>query len=94
VNSETAVLVVGAGPTGQVLALWLTRFGVRVRIIESSAPGTTSRALVMHARNLEFYQQLGIAQTVVAKGIHFTAINLWVNGKLAGRFPFGHIGAG
>ena len=89
------MLVVGAGPTGLVLALWLTRFGVRVRIIDkSSAPGTTSRALVLHARNLEFYQQLGIADTVVAKGIHFAAINLWVNGKLAGHLPFGDIGAG
>ena len=40
------VLIVGAGPTGLVLALWLTRLGVRVRIIDKTAePGTTSRAL-------------------------------------------------
>ena len=39
------VLIVGAGPTGLVLALWLTAQGVRVRIIDKSAgPGTTSRA--------------------------------------------------
>ena len=95
VKSDTEVLIVGAGPTGLVLALWLTRLGVRVRIIDkSSEPGTTSRALVVHARTLEFYQQLGIAHNIVAKGIHFAAINLWVNGKLAGRIPFGDIGAG
>jgi cation diffusion facilitator CzcD-associated flavoprotein CzcO len=29
---ETQVLIVGAGPTGLVLALWLTRLGIRVRI--------------------------------------------------------------
>ncbi|HEU4753897.1 MAG TPA: FAD-dependent oxidoreductase, partial [Armatimonadota bacterium] len=40
------VLIVGAGPTGLVLALWLTRLGVRVRIIDRAAePGTTSRAI-------------------------------------------------
>ena len=36
------VLVVGAGPTGLVLALWLARLGVRVRIVDKTAePGTT-----------------------------------------------------
>ena len=44
----------GAGPTGLVLALWLTRLGVRVRIIDKTAePGTTSRALAVQARTLE-----------------------------------------
>jgi 2-polyprenyl-6-methoxyphenol hydroxylase-like FAD-dependent oxidoreductase len=40
---DTQVLIVGAGPTGLVLALWLTRLGVRVRIVDKTAePGTTS----------------------------------------------------
>jgi 2-polyprenyl-6-methoxyphenol hydroxylase-like FAD-dependent oxidoreductase len=47
------VLIVGAGPTGLVLALWLTKLGVNVRIIDKTAePGTTSRALAVHARTL------------------------------------------
>ena len=38
---DTEVLIVGAGPTGLVMALWLTRLGVRVRIIDkTSEPGT------------------------------------------------------
>jgi 2-polyprenyl-6-methoxyphenol hydroxylase-like FAD-dependent oxidoreductase len=48
------VLIVGAGPTGLVLALWLTKLGVKVRIIDKTAePGTTSRALAVQARTLE-----------------------------------------
>ncbi len=40
------VLVVGAGPTGLILALWLTKLGVKLRIIDKTAePGTTSRAV-------------------------------------------------
>ena len=57
---ECDVLIVGAGPTGLVLALWLSKLGVRCRIIDKTdAPGTTSRALAVHARTLELYRQLG-----------------------------------
>ena len=42
------VLIVGAGPTGLVLALWLSKLGVGVRLIDKTAePGTTSRALAV-----------------------------------------------
>jgi 2-polyprenyl-6-methoxyphenol hydroxylase-like FAD-dependent oxidoreductase len=44
------VLIVGAGPTGLVLALWLTKLGAKVGIIDETAePGTTSRVLAVHA---------------------------------------------
>jgi 2-polyprenyl-6-methoxyphenol hydroxylase-like FAD-dependent oxidoreductase len=57
---EIEVLIVGAGPTGLVLALWLSHLGVKVRIVDKAAvPGTTSRALAVHARILEFYDQNG-----------------------------------
>ena len=38
------VLIVGAGPTGLVLALWLTKLGVKVHLVDKTAePGMTSR---------------------------------------------------
>ena len=87
------VLIVGAGPTGLALALFLTRMGLRVRIIDKTdAPGTTSRATVLHARTLEFYNQVGVADECVANGVEFRAINLWVNGRHAARAPFDDIG--
>jgi len=36
-NRDIDVLIVGAGPTGLVLALWLARRGVRVRIVDKTA---------------------------------------------------------
>ena len=94
-GTETDVLVVGAGPTGLVLALWLTRLGVRVRIIDkTSEPGTTSRALAVQARTLEFYNQVGLAQAVVDGGRRVTAVNLWVKGKRTAHAVFGELGKG
>jgi 2-polyprenyl-6-methoxyphenol hydroxylase-like FAD-dependent oxidoreductase len=92
---DTDVLIVGAGPTGLVLALWLTRLGVRVRIVDKTAePGTTSRALAVQARTLELYTQIGLAGEVVARGRKMAAINLWTAGKRVAHAVLGEMGAG
>jgi 2-polyprenyl-6-methoxyphenol hydroxylase-like FAD-dependent oxidoreductase len=94
-KSETQVLVVGAGPTGLMLALWLARLEVPVRIVDKAAePGTTSRALVNHARTLEFYDQLGIADEALARGIKFNAARLWAHSHCAGRIEIGDLAKG
>jgi 2-polyprenyl-6-methoxyphenol hydroxylase-like FAD-dependent oxidoreductase len=93
--NRTPVLIVGAGPTGLVLALWLTRSGVPVRIIDKVVePGTTSRALGVQARTLELYRQLGIADEVVNAGYIVAGLNLWSGGTRRGHVPFGILGAG
>src|SRR5579863_4196849 len=64
------VLIVGAGPTGLNLALSLARRGVPFRIIsDSEGPGEHSRAMVVQARTLEFYEQFGFADEIVRQGI-------------------------
>lgn len=88
------VLVIGAGPTGMVLALWLTNQGVKVRIVDKNAePGTTSRALAVQARTLELYRQLDLADAVVEQGHKVPAVCLWVRGKQEGRVPLETVGA-
>jgi 2-polyprenyl-6-methoxyphenol hydroxylase-like FAD-dependent oxidoreductase len=94
-NSETDVLIIGAGPTGLVLALWLRQFGIRVRIIDkTAAPGTTSRALAVQARTLELYDQLGLAEAVVGHSRLALAANLWVTSKRRAHLAFADMGAG
>src|SRR4030081_3362561 len=75
--SDEPVLIAGAGPTGLVLAIWLTKLGVKVRIIDkTSEPGTTSRALAVQARTLEFYHQVGLDSAVIAGGTKVKNLNL------------------
>jgi 2-polyprenyl-6-methoxyphenol hydroxylase-like FAD-dependent oxidoreductase len=94
-DSHSTVLIAGAGPTGLVLAFWLTRLGVRVRIIDKAAePGTTSRALAVQARTLEFYRQVGLAQAVVDAGVQVPTINLWARSTRRARVPVGSLGKG
>jgi 2-polyprenyl-6-methoxyphenol hydroxylase-like FAD-dependent oxidoreductase len=88
------VLIVGSGPTGLVLALWLTKLGVKVRIIDKTAePGTTSRALGIQARTLELYRQLDLTDAVLKLGHKVPAVNLWVKGEPATRLSFERIGS-
>lgn len=88
------VLIIGAGPTGLVLALWLSRHGIKVRILDSSAgPGGTSRALAVQARTLELYCQLDLTPAILEQGHRVPAANLWVKGEQAAHLPLGAIGA-
>jgi 2-polyprenyl-6-methoxyphenol hydroxylase-like FAD-dependent oxidoreductase len=92
--THSDVLIVGAGPTGLVLSLWLGKLGVKPRIIDkTSEPGTTSRALAVHARTLELYRQLDLADAVIERGHKVPAVNLWVRGNREARISFKDIGA-
>jgi 2-polyprenyl-6-methoxyphenol hydroxylase-like FAD-dependent oxidoreductase len=89
------VLIVGAGPTGLALALWLAEQGVGIRIIDKDAgPGETSRAMAVQARTLELYRQLGLADAVVAAGHKNPALNLWARGLRRARLDLADAGAG
>ncbi|GAC1409299.1 MAG: FAD-dependent monooxygenase [Gemmatimonadaceae bacterium] len=92
---DKLVLIAGAGPTGLVLAYWLTRLGIKVRIIDKTTEaGTTSRALAVQARTLEFYHQVDLDEAVIAGGVKVENLNLWVNGQRAARVPLQRTGEG
>ena len=93
VNTDTDVLVVGAGPTGLMLANQLARRGVRARIIDRHAgPARESRALGVQARTLEIYSHLGIAEQALDLGTRADGAVLWAQGRRAARVPLGDIG--
>jgi 2-polyprenyl-6-methoxyphenol hydroxylase-like FAD-dependent oxidoreductase len=91
----TDVLIVGAGPTGLMLANQLGRRGIRVTIIDRhSGPAQQTRAMAVHARTLEIYAKLGIADRALELGQRGNASNMWSQGKLQARIPFGDMGHG
>jgi 2-polyprenyl-6-methoxyphenol hydroxylase-like FAD-dependent oxidoreductase len=92
---DTDVLVVGAGPTGLMLANQLARQGVRAIIVDRHAgPALETRALGVQARTLEIYAHLGIVERALELGKRATGANMWAQGRRAARLPLGDIGRG
>src|SRR5688572_15932028 len=92
---DTDVLVVGAGPTGLMLANQLGRRGVRARIVDRHAgPSLQTRALGVQARTLEIYSHLGIVERALELGKRTTGANMWAEGRRTARVPLGDIGRG
>jgi 2-polyprenyl-6-methoxyphenol hydroxylase-like FAD-dependent oxidoreductase len=90
---ETDVLVVGAGPTGLMLANQLVRRGVRIQIIDRHAgPSLQTRALGVQARTLEIYAKLGIVDRALELGKRASGAVLWAQGRKMGRVPLSERG--
>jgi 2-polyprenyl-6-methoxyphenol hydroxylase-like FAD-dependent oxidoreductase len=66
---DAQVLVVGAGPTGLLLAGDLARAGVSCLLVERRAEESNlTRAFAVHARTLEILDARGVADELVATG--------------------------
>jgi NADPH-dependent dioxygenase len=66
---RTPVVIVGAGPTGVMLAIELARRGVEVRVLDKlPCRPQESRALAIHARTLEMFDQLGMIEEFLELG--------------------------
>jgi 2-polyprenyl-6-methoxyphenol hydroxylase-like FAD-dependent oxidoreductase len=90
---DVEVLIVGAGPTGLMLANQLVRRGVRPMIIDHhSGPAQQSRAMAVQARTLEIYAKMGLIETALRLGEIVGAGNMWANGRWTARIPVGEIG--
>jgi len=92
---NTDVLIVGAGPTGLMLACQLARRGVRATIVDRHAgPARETRALGVQARTMEIYAQLGVVGRALELGKKGTGANIWARGKWMARLPLSDIGEG
>ncbi len=90
---ETEVLIVGAGPTGLMLANQLARRGLRPMLIDRHpGPSLQTRALGVQARTLEIYAKLGLAQRAIELGRRGDGAHLWSQGRQIGAVSFGDAG--
>jgi 2-polyprenyl-6-methoxyphenol hydroxylase-like FAD-dependent oxidoreductase len=71
-GSSTDVVIVGAGPTGLMLAAELRLHGVGVLVLEKEEePTKVVRALGLHARSIEVMDQRGLLERVLALGTKY-----------------------
>lgn len=91
---DADVLIVGAGPTGLLLAGDLAARGVATTVLEKRAEESNlSRAFVVHARTLELLDARGLADDLLAVGHRVDSMVLFERGsirlnRLPGRFPY------
>ncbi|MBD0332124.1 MAG: FAD-dependent monooxygenase, partial [Chitinophagaceae bacterium] len=92
---KTKVLIIGAGPTGLMAACQLQRQGIDFIIVDKKdGPTQESRALVIHARSLEIYDQMGISAEAVKQGQIVQTVQFIVKGRKIQEMPLGIVGEG
>jgi 2-polyprenyl-6-methoxyphenol hydroxylase-like FAD-dependent oxidoreductase len=92
------VLIVGAGPTGLLLAAELRRRAVECLLVDAlPEPLAWDRATVVHPRSLEVFAALGIVDAFLEAGVHQSVAQVRSGGELLGeidltgcgsRYPF------
>lgn len=83
------ILIVGAGPSGLMMASCLKHHGVSFTIIDSKEKTTEfSKALGMQARSLEAFLDLGLSNQMVKNGIEMKSITFYKDINLLARIDF------
>ncbi len=77
-HPDLPVLVVGAGPTGLILAAELIRHGTTCRIIDKAdGPTPLSKATTVQARSLEMLEDMGIVDEALGAGTQSHGVNIY-----------------
>lgn len=91
-TNHLPVLIVGAGPTGLMMACELARYGVSFRIIDKkSDPTVSSNATWIQTRTIELFDHLGIADRFLKISNLCHAINFYLDGKSLVKIPLNYI---
>jgi 2-polyprenyl-6-methoxyphenol hydroxylase-like FAD-dependent oxidoreductase len=92
--ADCQVLVVGAGPTGLVLAAELLARGISTRVIDKGdGVALQSRAIGIHARTLEVLDLMGLADRFVSRGQIARHMRFYSRGRCLASLEFALCGS-
>src|SRR5476649_2583124 len=92
-EQHTKVLIVGAGPSGLMMAAQLLRHGVQPVIIDSKqGPTNHSKALAVQARSLEIYRQMGVIDRIISGGKEAGGVVFNADGKQMASLSVSNVG--
>lgn len=90
--SKVSVLIVGAGPSGLMMANELARHGISFRIIDQKPQQTEhSNAVAIQTRTVEIFRQLGLLDEFLKNGQRIKKLVFFDNGKKFAELPLEHI---
>jgi 2-polyprenyl-6-methoxyphenol hydroxylase-like FAD-dependent oxidoreductase len=97
-SERPKALVVGAGPTGLVMAHELARDGIQCRLIDKALHrAMESRAIAIHSRTVETFELMGLADDFLGAGHRIAGVNVYGEhgriahaafGMLETRYPY------
>ncbi|KAI9843805.1 MAG: hypothetical protein M1837_006065 [Sclerophora amabilis] len=77
-SSSVDVLIIGAGPAGLMCATWMSRCGIKTRIVDKrSTKVFNGQADGIQCRTLEIFDSFGFAHRVWRESNHMLEICLW-----------------
>jgi len=89
-EASPQVVIVGAGPTGLLLAGELERRDVSCLLIDAlDAPQSWDRATVVHPRSMEIFEALGLADRFLDQGVKVRAARFRSDGETLGERDHG-----
>ncbi|MFL5349005.1 MAG: FAD-dependent monooxygenase [Hyalangium sp.] len=88
--TDVEVLIAGAGPTGLMLAVCLERYGLRTRLVDRlEGPSPLSRAIVVQSRTLEVFDDLGLIEAALARGLRMEGVKVLAHNGRQAHLRFG-----
>ena len=94
-STKTDVIISGAGPTGLALACQFVRYGIDFVIVDKKEGVTPySKALGVHARTLEIYEQIDLAKPAIEQGTPVGKVRMLERGEVLGEVNLSNVGEG
>jgi 2-polyprenyl-6-methoxyphenol hydroxylase-like FAD-dependent oxidoreductase len=90
-TKDTEVLIIGAGPTGLMMACQLLRYDIKFRIIDKQKDRAhESRAFAIQAKSMEIFQNLGFVDEFLKLARSKVDFAFFINGKKQIEIKFKH----